>query len=235
MQGKRYLVLGIPPSESARGIRQAFCELVRRYHPDHVGSHGLPFLREIVEAYRLLANPERRRNYDRGLADARPTAREEHAEPIVLYPDAAAPSLLPRAVPSLRCSAQSVAAFQPAFDRVARDLRAGEPLRDDGWTAIDVQAVLSPDEAARGGLASLSIPSCEPCQCCATSGRDGSFVCARCEGSGVVESEEEVRVFVPPTVGDATLLEAPLRGLGVHHFYLRLQLRVAPEGRPAGA
>jgi molecular chaperone DnaJ/curved DNA-binding protein len=49
----------------------------------------------------------------------------------------------------------------------------------------------------------------------------------RCDGAGLLEGEEVVRVVVPPLVGDATLLEVPLRGLGVHHFYLRLHLRIA--------
>jgi hypothetical protein len=35
-----------------------------------------------------------------------------------------------------------------------------------------------------------------------------------------------VRIHVPPEVGDATVMEVPLRGLGVHNFYLRLRLRV---------
>ena len=65
-----YLTLGVPRNESAGGIRQAFHEIVRRYHPDRVGSERLRFFQEIVEAYRVLGDPERRRDYDRGLFQA---------------------------------------------------------------------------------------------------------------------------------------------------------------------
>ena len=62
-----YLTLGISPNESEEGIRQAFRDIVRRYHPDRVGSERAHFFQEIVEAYHVLADPERRRDYDQGL------------------------------------------------------------------------------------------------------------------------------------------------------------------------
>ncbi len=65
-----YLTLGIPQNESAGGIRRAFREHVKRYHPDRVGSARARFFQEIVEAYHTLSSPERRRAYDRGLSHA---------------------------------------------------------------------------------------------------------------------------------------------------------------------
>ena len=46
---------------------------------------------------------------------------------------------------------------------------------------------------------------------------------------GSLSEQETVRVHVPPMVGDGTLMEVPLRGLGVHDFYLRVHIRVAYE------
>jgi curved DNA-binding protein CbpA len=65
-----YFTLGIPFNESAGGIRQAFHDIVRRYHPDRVGSERSGFFQERVEAYRVLSYPERRRVYDLGLVQA---------------------------------------------------------------------------------------------------------------------------------------------------------------------
>src|SRR2546426_11961101 len=70
MRKSYYLTLGVPRSENTEGIRQAFREIVKRYHPDRVGSERLRFFQEIVEAYHVLADPERRRDYDRGLSHA---------------------------------------------------------------------------------------------------------------------------------------------------------------------
>lgn len=47
------------------------------------------------------------------------------------------------------------------------------------------------------------------------------------EEQGMVEEEEEtVRVHIPARVGDYTLIEKPVRGLGLHNLYLRLYVRV---------
>jgi molecular chaperone DnaJ len=221
-----YLVLGVSRTESPRGIRQAFRELVKRYHPDRVGLQGLHFFQEIVEAYRVLADPERRWHYDQGLVHAEPGVRMSGV-PIFLYPDPPSPSPLPQVVSPLHCLPQGRAAFEAAFARVVRSLTALHAPPEESWEGIDIQAILSPDEAARGGVAFLTVPSCAPCQTCGGSGREGLFVCATCDGAGLLEGEETVRVVVPSLVGDATLLDVPLRGLGVHHFYLRLHLRVA--------
>ena len=37
----------------------------------------------------------------------------------------------------------------------------------------------------------------------------------------MVEEEETVRIPIPPMVKEGTILEAPIRGLGIHNFYLR--------------
>ena len=49
-----YLTLGIPRNENVERIRQAFREILKRYHPDRVGSERLRFFQEIVEAYHVL-------------------------------------------------------------------------------------------------------------------------------------------------------------------------------------
>jgi DnaJ-class molecular chaperone len=59
-----YLLLGISRGESSSGIRKAFRDLARRHHPDHAGPAGTPMFRDVVEAYRVLSDPQRRREYD---------------------------------------------------------------------------------------------------------------------------------------------------------------------------
>jgi hypothetical protein len=42
----------------------------------------------------------------------------------------------------------------------------------------------------------------------------------------MLEEEKPVRVHIPAMVGDYTLIEKPVRGLGLHNLYLRLYVRV---------
>ncbi len=220
-----YMLLGVSRQESPNGIRRAFRELVKRYHPDRTGTYGLRFFGQIVDAYRMLADPGRRRDYDRGLSDARPIGRSDDGP--ILVDSEPARAQPPQVSAALRCRSFSRHAFESALARIAKDWTMPDaPPRAD-WQAIDLQAILSPDDALRGGFAAIAIPTCIPCEDCSGSGRDGDSVgCAACDGAGLLEEEQLVRVFVPPMVGDSTLVELPLRGLGVHHFYLRVHFRV---------
>jgi len=79
-----YLVLGCNVTESASGVRDAFRELVKHYHPDRVGPSGTPFLQAIAQAYRVLSDFDRSSNYVLGLKHAGELVR---GEPVLVLPD----------------------------------------------------------------------------------------------------------------------------------------------------
>lgn len=66
-----YVVLGVPRSETLDGIRTAYRDLAKRFHPDRVGDEGTRSFQEISEAYGVLSDPERRRAHDRELDEER--------------------------------------------------------------------------------------------------------------------------------------------------------------------
>jgi molecular chaperone DnaJ len=223
MRKSYYLTLGIPRSESTEGIRQAFREIVRRYHPDRVGLQRLRFFQEIVEAYHVLADPERRRDYDRGLDHADAGAGTGAASVSV---GIAGGEDLPQPISVLRSLSIKDAPFEAALARVSGSLTEDQLISKEYCEGLNAAVILSPDEATHGGVVLLKVPSCSPCERCGGSGREGMFPCSLCDGEGLIEEEEAVRVYVPPRVGDGTVAEVALRGLGVHNFYLRLHIRV---------
>jgi molecular chaperone DnaJ len=218
-----YLTLGIPRNESVEGIRQAFREILKRYHPDRVGAERSRFFQEIVEAYHVLADPERRKDYDRGIY------HEEFGVDAGAAPasvDAASQEDLPQPLSILRRVAIKGAPFEAALARVSGSLTAAEPVAKEHCEGLNTAVILSPDEATHGGVVFLTVPSCSPCERCGGSGREGMFPCSLCDGEGLLEEQEKVRVHVPSNVGDGTVIEVALRGLGVHNFYLRLHIRI---------
>lgn len=57
-----YKILGIPKNASADDVKRAFRELAHKYHPDKGGDAEK--FKEINEAYQVLGNPEKRKQYD---------------------------------------------------------------------------------------------------------------------------------------------------------------------------
>ena len=62
-----YVVLGVASTESGEGIRSAYRDLAKQLHPDHIGPAGSANFRELTEAYDVLRDPLRRRQYDEAL------------------------------------------------------------------------------------------------------------------------------------------------------------------------
>lgn len=216
-----YVILGVSRGESGGNIRRAFRELVRRYHPDRAGPRAVRFFQEIVEAYRVLGDPSRRRVYDEALS--RGGSRR-----VVMpgwVPEGVGAVALPVKVAELAGAPEIRGFFEALRDRIAKRL-GRESAAAEGFEGLDLQIILSPEQAARGGLALLRVPGYYLCPACGGSGREGCFPCSRCEGEGLDEQEEVVRLYIPPRVADETLLEVPVRGLGVHHVYLRFHVRV---------
>ena len=201
-----YLVLGVSRQESARGIQEAFRSLAKRYHPDRTGPQGTAAFQDIVEAYQVLSDPARRGLYNQSLRHAEGTSHvtpETSAPPFGPAPE----PLVPEPIPGL----QGVRALHPAFA---------------SFEGLDVGILLSAQEAMTGGTLAVTIPVYYPCAACQGAGRTWSYVCSSCHGQGLLQEPETLRVSIPSMVQDGTLLEVPVRGLGIHNFSVRLHLRV---------
>ena len=128
-----YVVLGIAEDADQESIRTAFRALARRYHPDAgAGSSSAEFQR-AREAYETLADPERRRSYDRQLRASRahPVVA---SEPIVRAPSPE-PLFDPRFDPRRRASFGIANAWMgsvevPPYEDVVEPLFA---TFDDPW------------------------------------------------------------------------------------------------------
>ena len=62
-----YVVLGVPHTESFEGIQKAYRRLVKECHPDHAGGQGAERFQTVHEAYEVLSDARRRKQYDETL------------------------------------------------------------------------------------------------------------------------------------------------------------------------
>ena len=59
-----YKILGIPATASGEEIKSAYRRLAKQYHPDHC-PEGSDTFKDIHEAYCVLGDPDKRRQYER--------------------------------------------------------------------------------------------------------------------------------------------------------------------------
>ena len=140
-----YIVLGITPSADAKKIKKAYRTVAKKYHPDASGSpESAERFQEIREAYETLSDEGARRRYDEELA------REGSSFRITKVPETIERR---RSVFDEMGSVFShvddfFEGFLPGFyDRERR-------MEKD----LYLEAILTPEEAASGGLFPVTVP-----------------------------------------------------------------------------
>jgi DnaJ-class molecular chaperone len=221
-----YVVLGVPQTESSAGIRQAFRELALRYHPDRAGSQSTPYFQDLVEAYQTLSDPDRRASYDEGLRHAGDLPVRRGAPVTPGFRGAAEP-LAPVRASLFRDFEVTRPSAAEVFERIFRSFSEPWFPKSQRLDPLDLELQLSADEAARGGVLDLGVPVFYPCRACHGTGHAGGFACHGCDGRGLAEEEERVRIAIPRMVADGTVMQVPLRGLGIRNTYLQILIRVS--------
>lgn len=220
-----YLVLGISADSTQREIKAAYRRLAKEYHPDRCSDGEVSFL-VIHEAYSVLHDPDRRREYDE---DRRRTERRgadrrfcpssaDVVEPLV--PEGHA--VFRRGTPAGPRSGETEGAslFSHVFGGSWRD----EP--DQGSRGMrPLEVVLTPQQALRGGILRLLLPVQVPCRVCGGRGGSGFITCFRCRGTGVECLELPLRLEYPPGIADNATLRVGLDGFGLNAG-LTLRFRV---------
>jgi molecular chaperone DnaJ len=226
-----YLTLGCGTNAGESEIHHAFRKLAQHYHPDRLGPNSLAFFNDIVEAYRALRNLDQRISYAKGLHDAEESGNSD----VTVVQAAAEEPEFTLDVPAVAHVFNRIETTTPSrgrlwdgvAERVLRNFIAGESLRRNRAEAIDLQVLVSADDALEGGVALIEVPTFYPCATCHASGRYDGEACLECAERGVVEESEEIRVVIPRLLADYTRMEVPVCGLGLHNFYLRLCFRIA--------
>ncbi len=109
------MILGVSRAESPGGIRAAYRDLAKKVHPDVAGQQATHAFQEISEAYDVLSDPRRRREYE---SEPR---RVESSDVAPIRPGPAAP--FARATVSIFGAGESVRpSFEAMYDRAANPL-----------------------------------------------------------------------------------------------------------------
>jgi len=116
--------------------------------------------------------------------------------------------------------------FEAMYHRFLRNFTGIGVPKSERLEGLNFEVLLTPEEASRGCVVPVGVPVFSGCPECGGSGRDWVFPCSYCRQQGMIEREEVLRVRIPPMVPSGSVHEIPLRGLGIHDFYLRLHVIV---------
>jgi molecular chaperone DnaJ len=223
MEGKTYyMILGVASTESPGGIRAAYRDLAKRLHPDVAGEQATRAFQDVAEAYRVLSDPQLRRDYNDKLKRAADGDVRVRRPPKSLRRE----SFTARGAPeTLR---RHFGATHDRFRRAATGI--GVPTTEP-FEGLHFEVLLTPDESTRGCVVPLDVPVVRRCPQCGGSGRDGVFPCAYCAQQGMVERDARLHVAIPAMAPAGSVYEILLRGPDIRDCYARLRV-VVVEASP---
>ena len=211
-----YVVLGISRGSDLEKIKKAYRSIAKKHHPDvSAGRESKERFMEIREAYETLSDETRRREYDEALAREGSSLRVRRVPEIVQARTSRWTEMEDR---FSSFADEILEGFLPGFfDRPAHRRHEKD---------LFLELILSPEEAASGGLFPIDIPVVEACPECGKSGRLESFFCPRCNGYGRIHSERTFSLSMPPNVSHGTEIQLSLEDIGLHHVRLHALIKV---------
>lgn len=202
-----YVILGVTPTASPEEITGAYYVLARKHHPDASSSDPgeASDFKRISEAYDVLSDEQKRRNYDR-------SRRTKVRRPQ---------------------SAGSAAAFgfAPVGKQATTFPQTGGPAVPMANSApvIEGELPIRPEEARRGGPCDFILTIRRECERCSGRGCVGELPCGTCHGKGQILRRQPVKLDLPPGLRTGTIL----RVAGQRQFHgtsgdLRLRIKILP-------
>lgn len=214
-----YVILGISKGASQEKIKKAYRSVAKKWHPDIAqDSTSKERFQEIREAYETLSDETKRRQYDATLERQGSPLRVGRVPETVRERQARWNEMEDRFFSSADAFFEG---FLPGFfDRAPRASRGKD---------LYYEAILTPSEAARGGLFPVAIPVLEPCPRCGKSGLWGDFFCPVCRGYGRVRGEREITLSIPPNVTHGTKVTVSLEDIALRGVHLKMVFYIGSD------
>jgi curved DNA-binding protein len=244
-----YKILGVNKTASEDEIRKAFRKLARQYHPDVAGNKAgaEDKFKEVNEAYEVLSDPEKRRKYDQlGPAWNQPGGG---FRPPPGWGGGGRAQGRAAGMPDFEFEGTGFSDFfEQLFGRAGAAGRGGG--RPGGFSQgnhaqpgddVEADIMVTLEEAARGGVRSISLRRMATCPQCRGAGNANGSTCPQCRGSGTIERTDTHKVKIPPGIREGQSLriagqgEPGTGGAPAGDLYLRVRIAKHPDFRVVGS
>ena len=220
-----YAILGISPGAKANEVRASSRRLVKEFYPDYYSS-GNEIFQQIQEAYSVLSDDQKRRQYDQQLRNAKAGVFETQRS----YPEPE--PLIPEKKPDYFGDISLVRSFQtfvPSFDEIFDWLWlnfSGLNQPKSGRVQnLTLEVILSNEQVLLGGNVKIMVPARAKCPMCRGYGSVGFYECSRCAGEGAIIGEVPILVAFPPGLTRDHAVMIHLERFGIRNIYLTVLFR----------
>lgn len=226
-----YKILGVDRNATQEEIKRAFRRLALKYHPDRNKSPDAEEkFKEISEAYAVLSDPEKRRQYDIfGYEGIQMRYSPEDLFNRTIFRD---------------IFTEFGFNFEDLFNRFFKDFtitfQRGAPTPERGRD-IETEIEVSLEQAAYGAEAEINIPRMRGCPRCGGSGAEpdtGMVSCPSCNGTGRIQERrisgftQMIRITTCSRCGGRGIVPGePCRecgGLGLVERRAKIRVRIPP-------
>lgn len=233
-----YEVLGVSRDASTDEIKKAYRKLARKLHPDVAGVQSEDAFKEVTAAYQTLSDPDKRRRYDMGGADAGFGAAgmgdfQAFSDIFETFFGGGAPSgPVPRGRPGSDTLTQASLTLDEVVAGIEKTISVATAIECPTCHGSCCQPGTSPRTCeACGGRGSVQrmarsifgqTLTTAPCTACAAHGTIIPSPCTECGGEGRVRTTIKKQVQFPAGIEDGVRLRMAGQG------------EVGPGGGPAG-
>lgn len=233
-----YQVLGISKTSSEDEIKQAFRKLAMQYHPDRNKSPDAEEkFKEINEAYAVLSDPQKRKQYD---AYGPEQFNQHYSEQDIfrgfdfdqIFRDM-----------GFNFNVGGFGSTDDLFDNLFGS--QGRRQRQESGGDILARVSLTLEEAASGTVKKIELNHIKACEHCSGTGAEGSKVirCSQCNGTGQVRATQRTPFGVMQTIticprcgGSGNVPEKACRycnGTGTQQAHEKVDINI-PKGVDSG-
>ena len=220
-----FAILGISSGATGDEIRSAYRRLAKEFHPDRYEGGSARF-RDIQEAYAVLGNSRRRREYEQNIRKVSPKTPLRHTyypEPEPLIPEENPVDV--GEVSPVRSFQSFTPSFDEIFDWLWRNFSSLEQPKSGRVQNLTLEVPLAPEHARRGGNARIMVPAQAVCPTCQGQGGVGFYECTRCAGEGIISGEMPVSVSFPPGLTRDHAVMIPLDRFGIRNVHITVLFR----------
>jgi len=220
-----FAILGIPSGATTDEIRSAYRRLAKEFHPDRYEGDSERF-RDIQEAYSVLGNSRRRREYERKISKVslrRSLRRTRYPEPEPLIPEEKPIDM--GEISPVRSFQSFTPSFDEIFDWLWKNFSDLDQPKSDRFQNLTLEITLTHEQARRGGSARIMVPAQAVCPTCRGQGGVGFYECTRCAGEGAISGEMPLSVAFPPGLTKDHAVMIPLDRFGIRNTHITVLFR----------